>query len=77
VFLYDDVVNDPKTLARELYRFVGVDPSFEPVLTRRVNEGRAKVPMPDAVARLLRETYRDEVTRFARLIGRDLGSWLG
>jgi hypothetical protein len=77
VFLYDDIVNDPKTLARELYRFVGVDPSFEPVLTRRVNEGRAKHPMPEPVARLLRETYRDEVTRFARLIGRDLGGWLG
>jgi hypothetical protein len=77
VFLYDDIVNDPKTLARELYRFVGVDPSFEPVLTRRVNEGRAKQPMPEAAARMLRETYRDEVTRFARLIGRDLGSWLG
>ena len=77
VFLYDDLVNDPKALARELYRFVGVDPSFEPVLTRRVNEGRAKEPVPESVARLLRETYRDEIDRFARLTGRDLSSWLG
>jgi len=53
-----------------------VDPGFEPVLTRRVNEGRAKELMPEPVARLLRESYRDEVDRFARGIGRDLGSWL-
>jgi hypothetical protein len=76
VFLFEDIVNDPKTLARDLYRFVGVDPSFEPVLDRRVNEGRAKEPMPDAVRALLRETYRDEVLRFQERIGRDLGAWL-
>lgn len=76
VFLYDDIVNDPKTLARELYRFVGVDPSFEPVLDRRVNEGRAKATMPDAVRALLRDAYRDEVLRFEQRIGRDLGAWL-
>jgi hypothetical protein len=76
VFLYDDIVNDPKTLARELYRFVGVDPAFEPELDRRVNEGRAKAPIPDAVRALLRDTYRDEVLRFQQRIGRDLGAWL-
>jgi hypothetical protein len=75
-FLYDDIVNDPKTLARDLYRFIGVDPGFEPVLDRRVNEGRAKQPMPEAVAALLRETYRDEILRFQERIGRDLGAWL-
>jgi hypothetical protein len=76
VFLYDDIVDDPKALARDLYRFVGVDPSFEPVLTRRVNEGRSKERMPDSAAALLRDTYRDEVLRFQQLIGRDLGRWL-
>jgi hypothetical protein len=76
VFLYDDIVNDPKTLARELYRFIGVDPSFEPVLDRRVNEGRAKAPMPEAAGALLRDAYRDEVLRFQQRIGRDLGAWL-
>jgi hypothetical protein len=76
VFLYDDVVSDPKRLARELYDFIGVDPSFEPELTRRVNEGRAKAPLPAEVRELLRDTYRDEIRRFAGLIDRDLGSWL-
>jgi len=76
VFLYDDIVDDPKTLARDLYRFVGVDAGFEPVLTRRVNEGRGKERMPDPVAALLRETYRGEVLRFQDLIGRDLSRWL-
>jgi hypothetical protein len=32
--------------------------------------------MPDAVAALLRETYRDEILRFQERIGRDLGAWL-
>ena len=76
VFLYDDIAADPQALARELYRFVGVDADFAPVLTRRVNEGRAKEPMPDAVAALLRDAYRDEVLRFQALIGRDLSRWL-
>jgi len=76
VFLYDDIGSDPKGLARDLYRFVGVDPGFEPVLDRRVNEGRGKSPMPESVATLLREAYRDEVDRFANMIGRDLGGWL-
>jgi hypothetical protein len=76
VFLYDDIVNDPKMLARALYRFIGVDSTFEPVLDRRVNEGRAKAPMPDAVAALLRDAYRDEILRFQQRIGRDLGAWL-
>lgn len=76
VFLYDDVVSDPKRLARELYAFVGADPDFAPDLTRRVNEGRRKAPLPAATHALLREAYRDEIGRFARLIDRDLESWL-
>jgi len=77
VFLYDDLVNDPKALARDLYAFIGADPGFEPVLDRRVNEGRAKEPMPPAVATRLRDTYRDEIARFQTMIGRDLAGWLG
>jgi hypothetical protein len=76
VFLYDDLVKDPETLAREIYRFVGVDASFEPALDKRVNPGRGKTPMPESVAALLRESYRDEILRFEERIGRDLGAWL-
>lgn len=76
VFLYDDVVSDPKRLARELYEFVGADPGFEPELGRRVNEGRRKAPLPGETHELLREAYRDEIGRFARLIDRDLDGWL-
>ncbi len=76
VFLYDDIGSDPKSLARELYRFVGVDPGFEPVLDRRVNEGRAKQPMPGELAALLRDAYRDQILRFQHMTGRDLSAWL-
>jgi hypothetical protein len=41
-----------------------------------VNEGRAKAPLPAEVRDLLRDSYRDEIRRFGRLIDRDLASWL-
>jgi hypothetical protein len=41
-----------------------------------VNPGRGKTPMPESVAALLRESYRDEILRFEERIGRDLGAWL-
>jgi Sulfotransferase family len=76
VFLYDDIRDDPKTLARQVYRFVGADPAFEPVLGRRVNEGRAQEQMPDTIRRELRAFYREEILRFQAQIGRDLSRWL-
>lgn len=38
VFLYDDLASDPQTLLRGLYRFIGVDPDFQPTCrSRRYN----------------------------------------
>jgi hypothetical protein len=74
-FLYDDIVQDPESLARAVYHFVGVDDSFKPELTKRVNAGSYH-PMPPETRRMLVEAYRDQVLRFAGMIDRDLSHWL-
>jgi hypothetical protein len=75
IFLYDDIVQDPKRLARNVYRFIGVEESFEPELDREVNVGR-KEAMPDAARALLLHTYRDQIARFGELAQRDVSHWL-
>ncbi|MCS4119421.1 hypothetical protein GGP60_003119 [Salinibacter ruber] len=40
VLLLDDLKSDAPAVANELYEFAGVDPSFEPDLSRAHNEGR-------------------------------------
>ncbi|MEL6257630.1 MAG: sulfotransferase [Pseudomonadota bacterium] len=39
IFLYEDLVDDPIGVAREIYRMVGVDEAFEPDTTERLNVG--------------------------------------
>ena len=39
VYLFDDLVNDPAALLRDLFTYLDVEPSFVPDLTRRYNEG--------------------------------------
>lgn len=75
VFFYDDIRQDPKALAREVYRFVGLNDDFEPELARRVNPGRYE-PLPDTARALLVETYREQIERFAEMTGRNLAHWL-
>ena len=74
-FLFDDLRNRPGELAREVYRFIGIDDSFEPVLQKKVNKGKYD-PMPPETREMLIEAYRDQIQRFAGMIGRDLSHWL-
>jgi hypothetical protein len=39
VFLYDDLVQNPTAFMEELFRFLDVDPSFEPEMSVRYNVG--------------------------------------
>jgi hypothetical protein len=75
VYFYDDLRTDPRGLARQAFRFLGVDEDFEPSLERTVNAGR-KAPMPPEVRALLVDAYRDQIERFGALAGRDLSHWL-
>jgi hypothetical protein len=76
VFFYDDLRERPAELARELYRFVGVDPAFVPNTDLRVN-ARDYPPMPAELRRVLVAHYREQVERLQEMVGRDLSAWLG
>ncbi len=75
VFLYDDLVADPKAFLVSAYRFLGVDESFVAKLESREN-ARQYDPMPDEERRFALDFYRDEIERFYELIDRRL-DWLG
>ena len=75
VFFYDDLKEDPLGLAREVFRLVGVDDSFEPEFRKEVNKGSYE-RMPPEDRALAAETYRDDNQRFSELAGRDFTHWL-
>ncbi len=75
VYLFDDLKNDPDTLIKDLYRFVGVRDDFTPVIGEKVNAGRYE-KMPKEVRTQLIAHYRDQIERFSVMIGRDLTPWL-
>lgn len=75
VYLYDDLKKDPVALARELYRFIGVEDSFEPKVKQQFNKGSYE-PMPQNIRRMLVERYRDQIRNFSDMTGRCLSHWL-
>ena len=40
VLLHDDLISDPRTVVRDIFRFVGVDHAFEPDVSVSYNPGR-------------------------------------
>lgn len=50
VFLFDDFCADPMAITQEIFEYIGVDPSFQPDLTKRNVSG---VPKNAALQRLL------------------------
>ena len=75
IYFYDDLKNDRIALAQEIYRFVDVDDSFEPEEMAKQNKGRYD-SMPEEDRAALIEVYRDQIERFADMVGRDLSHWL-
>lgn len=41
VYLYDDLVKDPADMMKDIFHFLGVNPSYTPELGKRFNEGAA------------------------------------
>ncbi len=74
VFLYDDVVSDPKGFMASMYRFLGVDDTFVGAIENRENT-RKYEKMDAATRRMLVEFYGDEIQEFSKLISREL-NWL-
>jgi hypothetical protein len=72
IYLFDDFVDDPTAIRQDLFRFIGVDPSFEPT-DRRVNTSgvpqsrwlhallTAAAPVREAVVPLLPDALVDWV----------------
>jgi hypothetical protein len=49
IMLYDDLQSDPALLMRQLYGFLGVDTSFAPDLSKRLNESHKPLLAPRSV----------------------------
>ena len=74
IFFYDDIETDPLGLARRIYRFIGVDDSFDPEVRKQMNPGRYE-RLPDELRKRLVEVYADSNQRLVELTGRDLADW--
>lgn len=75
VFFYDDIKKDPISLARSVYKFIGVDDTFVPETSRQPNKGEYE-PMPGETREMLVNFYREQILRFAEMTARDLSHWL-
>ena len=119
VYLFEDLQGDPVGTMQDVYRFLGVDPTFTPQADGRYNAARVPrsrrldallhenqrfdrvssrlpgrlrngvnrhvsklttktdyEPLERADREVLVEIFRDDITRTAALLGRDLSSWL-
>ncbi len=75
VFFYDDIRTAPVDLAQSVYRFIGADDAFVPKTTTWVNKGKYN-PMKPETRKMLADYYKDEISAFSELTGRDLSFWL-
>ena len=75
VFFYDDLKKDPLSLAKEIYRFIGVDPCFIPEVNRVINKG-SYIKMDNKIRAMLVNAYADQIKKFAKITERDLSHWL-
>jgi thioesterase domain-containing protein len=78
LLFFDDIVNDPLGLLRELYSFLGVDPSFVPEgyqAPRNENVRNKGLEITPEERARVSAFYREEVARLEQLTGRDLSHW--
>ena len=75
VFFYDDLKKDPLALAKEIYRFIGVDPCFTPEVNKVINKG-SYIKMDNKIRAMLVNAYAGQIKKFAEITGRDLSHWL-
>jgi hypothetical protein len=65
-----------RTLA-DMFRFLDVDPSFSPDMSKRYLEGMPGVALDPVDRAFLIEFYRDDIGKLSDLLKRDLSSWCG
>jgi hypothetical protein len=82
VYTFEEFTSDTLRVVREIYKFIGVDDSFLPDVSKKynvtgpINEG-AEMPgmAPDMRAALVAD-YRDDILKLQGLIEKDLSHWL-
>jgi hypothetical protein len=78
LLFFDDIVNNPLGLLKELYAFVGVDPNFVPPdhqVPRNVNQRGKDLKITPRERERVSAFYKDEITRLEQMTGRDLSHW--
>jgi hypothetical protein len=76
VDFYENYRRDPAGMIAETLRFLGVDASFQPDMSRRHLEGnRASCAMDFRERAYLTAFYRDDVRKLAQLLDCDLSRW--
>jgi hypothetical protein len=65
----------PRELLREVYSFLGVDPSFEPPLTEKKVHTRSAGTMPAKVAVHLAQYFGEEISRLSDRFGGYASFW--
>ena len=65
----------PRELLREVYSFLGVDPSFEPPLTEKKVHTRSAGTMPTKVAVHLAQNFSEEISRLSERFGGYASFW--
>lgn len=77
VIFYEDYRGDAPGVVAEVLRFLEVDASFSPDMSRRHLAGRVPASSMNAEDRAcLARYYREDVQRLAALLDRDLAPWL-
>jgi hypothetical protein len=76
IYLYQEYRADPRWMLADIFRFLNVDPAFEPDLAKRYLEAGSPEVIDPADRAFLTEFYRDDVSKLAGLLTRDLSAWL-
>ncbi|MEA3188876.1 MAG: hypothetical protein QOD99_2706, partial [Chthoniobacter sp.] len=76
VFFYDDLCADPRTFLRELFRFIDVNPEWQPPhLQQRVGANAETTGMSANDEREVLDFYLPRIEALERELGRGLPDW--
>lgn len=76
IFLYEDLVNDPKSVVHACFEFLEVDPDVLVDTNERHNANPTTSPLSLGTKKRLFDLYRNDLLHLQKIIHRDLSSWL-
>lgn len=76
IYWYDEYQADPARTLADIFRFLKVDATFRPDMSKRYLEaGRPDLVLDPADKGFLIEFYRDDISKLGALLKRDLSNW--